>query len=196
MIGHNPNVSLRIVDCSLYTHRIALKDDYHNKRMGTFAYTPVDFNFLETLAKVFIIPARHRQFIQKNISNNAPARRIAIAMNTSSALTGSYTENPFKYQQFDIRQIRVLRGGQPFVDFDAADNCRPYVTTMKATNFQDDIPATPIDNFKDHNVLVLDLTSMQDATKCCHYTELVGEPLMLELKLKFCFGKTNVFGCS
>ena len=33
MISDNPNVSLGIVDCSLYTRRIALKDDYHKKRM-------------------------------------------------------------------------------------------------------------------------------------------------------------------
>ena len=29
MISDNPNVSLGIVDCSIYTRRIALKDDYH-----------------------------------------------------------------------------------------------------------------------------------------------------------------------
>ena len=44
MISDNPNVSLGIVDCSLYTCRIALKDDYHKKRMDTLAYTPVEFN--------------------------------------------------------------------------------------------------------------------------------------------------------
>ena len=33
MNSNNPNVSLGIVDCSLYTRRIALKDDYHKKRM-------------------------------------------------------------------------------------------------------------------------------------------------------------------
>ena len=33
MISDNPNVSLGIVDCSIYTRRIALKDDYHKKRM-------------------------------------------------------------------------------------------------------------------------------------------------------------------
>ena len=33
MISDNPNVSLGIVDCSLYTRRIARKDDYHNKRL-------------------------------------------------------------------------------------------------------------------------------------------------------------------
>ena len=52
---------------------------------------------------------------------------------------------------------------------------------MKAINFQDDIPSIPIDDFKDHYLLVFDLTSMQDATENCHYLELVGEPLRLEL---------------
>ena len=59
---------------------------------------------------------------------------------------------------------------------------------MKAMNFQDDIPSIPIDNFKDHYVLVVllfDLTSRQDATENCHYPELVGEPLRLELNFTF-----------
>ena len=97
MISDNPNVSLGIVDCSLYTRRIALKDDYHKKRMDMLAYAPVEYNYLETLAKSFIIPARQNQFFQENIFNNAPIRRIAIAMNTNSALTGSLTENPLWY---------------------------------------------------------------------------------------------------
>ena len=130
------------------------------------AYTPVEMNYLETLAKVSIIPAGQKQFIQENILNNAPVRRIAIAMNKNSAFTGSYTKSPFWYQQFDIRQIKILRGRQSIVDFYAADNFHLYVTTMKAMNFQDDIPSIPNDTFKDHYVLVFDLTSKQDATEC------------------------------
>ena len=106
-------------------------------------------------------------------------------MKENSAFTGSYTENPFWYQHFDLRQIRILRGGQPIVDFDAGDNCRFYVTLMKAINFQDDIPSIPNDNFEDHYVLVFDLTSKRDATKNCHSLELVGEPLRLELYFTF-----------
>ena len=102
-------------------------------------------------------------------------------MNTNSAFTGSFSENPFWYQQFDLKQIRILGKRQPIVNFDTADNSRLYVTTMKAMNFQDDIPSIPIDDFKDHYVLVFDLTSMQDATENCYYTELVGEPLRVEL---------------
>ena len=184
MIRDNPNFSLGIVDCSLYTRRIALKDDYHKKRMDMLAFTPAEFNYFETLAKTFI-PARQNQFIQENNFNNTPVRRIAIAMITDSAFTGSYTENPFRHQQFELTQIRILRGGQPIVDFDAADNFRIYVTTMKAMNFQDDITSFPIDKFKYHYVLVFDLTSKQDATENCHYPELVGEPLRLELNFTF-----------
>ena len=67
-------------------------------------------------------------------------------MNTHSAITGSFTENHIWYQQFDLRQNGIIRGGVPTVDFDTADNCLPLVTTMKAMKFQDDIPSIPIDD--------------------------------------------------
>ena len=51
MISENPNVSLGIVDCTLYTRRVMLKEDYHKKRMSQLAYTPVQCNYMETLAK-------------------------------------------------------------------------------------------------------------------------------------------------
>ena len=159
MIRDNRNDSLGFVDRSLYTRRIALKDDYHKKQInGHACLHPVEFNYLETLAKTFIIPARQNQFIRENISNKDPVRRIAIAICSKSAFTVSYTENPFWHQQFDFRQSGILRGAQPIVDFDAADNCRLHVTTKKAMNFQHDIPSTLIDNFKDLSVLVFFLT--------------------------------------
>ena len=95
MTSDNPNVKLGFVDCSLCTRRIDLKNDYHKKRMDMLAYTPVEFNYLVTLAKTLIIPAKQNQFVQENIFNNAPVGRIANAMNTNSAFTGSHTENPF-----------------------------------------------------------------------------------------------------
>ena len=39
MISDNPIGIHGIVDCSLYTRRIALKDDYHKKPMDMLAYT-------------------------------------------------------------------------------------------------------------------------------------------------------------
>ena len=149
--------------------------------MDMLAFVPVEYKYLVTSAKTFIIPARKKQFNQENICNKAPIRRVAIAMNTNPAFTGSLTENPFCYQKFDLKQIRIFKGGQPTVYFDTADIFRLYVTTMKAMNFQYDIPSIPIDDFNDQYVLVFDLTSKQDAAENCHYPELVGDPLRVEL---------------
>ena len=121
---------------------------------------------METLTTSFVLPA-------------------AIAMNSNSAYTGSYTENPFWCQQFDLREIRTLRGGHPTVDLNAADNCRLHVTTNKAIIFQDDIPSIAIDSFKDHYVLVFHLISMQDAIEKCHHPELFRKPPRLVLNFTF-----------
>ena len=59
--------------------------------MDMLDYTPVQLNYLETLAKTFIIPARQNQFIQETFFNKAPVRRFASTMNTNFALTGWYT---------------------------------------------------------------------------------------------------------
>ena len=181
MMSDNPNVSLGIVDFSLFTRRVMLKEDYHKKRMSQLAFAQVEYNYMGTLAKTYIIPARQNKFIQENIFNNAPIRRIAIAVNSNSAFTGFFAENPSWYQQFNLRDIRVLKGGQPIVHHDSTDSCRLYVATMKAINFQDDIPSIPVDNFEDHYVIVFDLTSMQYATNHCNHPEIIGEPLRLEV---------------
>ena len=52
---------------------------------------------------------------------------------------------------------------------------------MKAMKFLYDTPSIPIDDFNEHYVLVFDLTSMQDPAENCHYPELIGQPLRLEL---------------
>ena len=74
MISDNPNVCFRFADCSLYTRCIPLKDGYHERRKDGLAYTPVEDNYLEILAKMLIIPAEQNQFAQEDIFNKAPVR--------------------------------------------------------------------------------------------------------------------------
>ena len=173
LISDNPKVSLGIVDSLFYTRRVALKDDHQKYKKDMFAHTFIEFDFFETLARTFIIPARQIPFNQEENVSNAPVRRNAIAINTNSAFTGSYTENPFWYRDFNLRHFRVLRWCQSNAKFDAADNCCFQLTTMNAMNFQDDIPSLQVDKLKDHYVLVLDLTSMQDVTESCRYPKTI-----------------------
>ena len=90
--NENHKVSFGIVDCSVYTRRIGLKDVDHKKILDMLGYTSVKFNYLETLVKSFMIPAKQNQFTQDHILSNAPVCWIAIAMITNSAFTTSDTE--------------------------------------------------------------------------------------------------------
>ena len=63
---------------------------------------------------------------------------------------------------------------------------------MKAVNFQEDIQSVPIDNFKDHYVLVFELTSMPGTTENCCYPKLFGEPLRLELNFTYPLERATV----
>ena len=180
MKSKNPNVSFSRFHWNSSNLASDAQNRLSQKRVAQIAYAPVEYNHMETIAKTHIFLARQNQFIQENIFNNAK-HQIAIAMNSNSAFTGSFAKNPFWYQQFNLRDLRVLRGGQQNVSHHTTDSCRLYVTTMKAMNFQDDIPSIPIDNFTDHHVLVIDLNSMQDATEHWHYPEIFVEQLRLEL---------------
>ena len=91
MVGDTTNVPILILVLLIYTPRNALNGNYHKKRMDMLTYTPMEHNYLEALAKTFIFPARHNQFIQGTFSKKAPFRRIAIAMNANSAFTESHT---------------------------------------------------------------------------------------------------------
>ena len=60
--------------------------------MGMLTYTPVEFNYIEILAKTLFFPARQNPFIQKNTPNAAAVHRIAVAMNTNYEFTRSCIE--------------------------------------------------------------------------------------------------------
>ena len=139
------------------------------------------YNYMKTIARTFIIPSRQNQFIQENIFTNAPIRRIAVAMHTNLAVAGSFHENSFNYQQFQLKELRFIRDGRTIISSGTTSPCRPYVKTMKAMQFNEDLPALPIEDFQDHYILVFGLISLQDAAEQLHYPELSGENLRLEM---------------
>ena len=103
---------------------------------------------METIARIFIKPSRQNQFIQKTVFYNAPIRRIALAMNKNSAVAGPFLESSFSYQQFRLRELRVVRGGRAIIFLNTTSPCRTYVTTMKARPFNEEIPVLSTKYFR------------------------------------------------
>ena len=101
------------------------------------------------------------------------------------AVAGSFHKKLFNYQQFHLKELRTIRGGRAVISLDTTSPCRPYVTTMKAKQSNKDFPALPMEDFRNHYILVFDLTSLQDAAEQLHYPEFSGESLRIEMFSQF-----------
>ena len=80
---------------------------------------------MEIIARTFIIPSPQNQFIQENVFNNAPIRRIAVAMNTNSAVAGSFHKSPFNYHKFQLRELRIITTKS---EYDSDEEPQTYLT--------------------------------------------------------------------
>ena len=108
MLFDNPNTSLKIVDCSLFTRRISVDEPNHQYWQWNLEKRPPPNNYMESRTKHFIILSRQNHLIQETILNKALITRIAVAMNTNSAVAGSFHKNSFNYQQFHLRELRII----------------------------------------------------------------------------------------
>ena len=147
MISYNPHVSLKFLYCLLFTRRVFVKEVSHQTLKYQLTNQRACYNFMEAIARTIIFPSGQNQFIQENGFNNAPIRRLAKAMNTNSAFTGHFQDNSFHYRKFGLRELRFVPGGRAVVSTDTTNNCRAYITTRKAMNFNEKIPALPNDFF-------------------------------------------------
>ena len=185
MLSDNPNVGLIIVDSLLFTRRVSVVEPNHQYLQCNLEREPAQNKHTETIARTSIISSRQNQFMQEKKFNNAPLRKITVAMNTNSAFAGSFHENSFTYQQFHLRELRVIQCRRAIFSLDTTSPCRPYFTTLKAKQFNEDFPAHPMEDFQNQYILVFDLTSLQDAAEQLHYPELSGESLRLEMFFQF-----------
>ena len=87
MLSDNPNVSLKIVDCSLFTRRILLAELNHQYMQWNLEREPAQYNCMETIARTFIIPSRQNQFIQEKLFNKKNSR----CNEKNSAILGSFS---------------------------------------------------------------------------------------------------------
>ena len=134
MISYNRHVFLKVLDSSLFTRRVVVNEVYHQNIKYQLPHQTACYNFMETIARRFIIPSGQNQFIREKVFNKAPIRKIAIAMNTNSAFRGQSQENPFYYRKIGLRELRIVRRGRAIVSGDTINPCRAYVTTMTAMN--------------------------------------------------------------
>ena len=183
MISYNRDVTVKVLDFSLFTRRVVVNEVYHQNIKYKLPHKLACYNFVEKIARTFNISSGQNQFIQETVFNKAPIRRVAIAINTDSVFTGRFQGNPFHYQNFVSRELRIVQRGRAIVSLDTTNDSRAYVTAIKAMSFSEKNPGLPNHQLQNHYILIFDLTSLQDAGENNHYPELSGESNRLKVFL-------------
>jgi hypothetical protein len=182
--GPNKNYRIKFRRASLHCRLMTVTEDVHRGISGALSKTPARYMFPEQRTKTFIIPPNQNQFIRENVFNNEPIRRLVLAMNTNEAFSGTLETNPFHYQNFGLREIRISRGGQPLFYTNTTNDVRTYFNTLSSLDFDQDGPSILMSEYPNHYYLVFDMTSTQEANKEVLYPECIGSGIRIELYFK------------
>ena len=154
--NQNKTFSCCILQVSLSTRQVPIEDRILKDLHGSLQLRPARYNLSEVLAKTFVIPNGQNQYIHANIFNNAPIRRLVVAINTNTAFTGSLKTNPIR-------------------------NVQSYFTSMRALKFDKDGPCIPFEDYSDPFDQVFNPIFTQKANVQISYPDVVAASLRLEL---------------
>jgi len=171
---------------SLFSRQMVVAESVYTAIEKAMMKTPACYTFTETEAKTFIIPAGQNNVVRENAFNGRSVRCVAIAMNTNENFNGSRFSNPFHYQSFGLTRVAIFNQATRLVDIkinprDQNGHVQLYYNTLKALHFQHDGPDVDLEDYKDHFVMVFDLTSTQQSNNEVYYPELTASQLRIEL---------------
>ena len=86
---------------------------------------------METIARNFIITSCQNQFVQENAFNNAPIRRIAVAMNTKSVV------NTTSLCRLYVTTMKGMQFNEDFSALPMEDFQNHYILVFDLTSLQD-----------------------------------------------------------
>ena len=125
--NQNDNILCSTLQASLFTRQVVFDDRIFKDLHSSLQLRRARYTFSQVLAKTIVIPNGQNQYIHENFFNNAPIRRLASAMNTTTAFTGSLKTNLFHFRKTILRSIRIVRGSHVVVDMDTIDNVQSYI---------------------------------------------------------------------
>jgi hypothetical protein len=176
--------TVQFLKASLFSRHMVVAENVYASIERALLKSPAKYTFTESEAKTFIVPAGQSSFVKENIFNNKPIRSIAIAMNTNESFIGSAQSDPFSYKNFNLSRLVLNRNGIPIYDVKIKDGgyVRMFHTTLKSLHFDHDGPGVSLTEFyKNHFVMVFDLTSTLQSNTQVYHPELVGGAIRLEL---------------
>ena len=118
--GNEEQYKVKIEDIKIYFNRIRLDPSLTTKILGK----PCQYLSAQTQLKKYALPDNITSY-NIEIYNGILPRTVVIAQVQTTAVHGSYTQNPFNFQHFDISRLTLRLNGQ---------SCPPDSFTPDFTN--------------------------------------------------------------
>lgn len=106
---------IKILECKLLIRKVKVSDSLYLAHAKALQLSNMRYQIRRVSMKQFTLPAGIHSHSQENVTSGATPSRIIIGLVDNTAVTGSYATNPFKFSHFDLRELKLLIGGQPDV---------------------------------------------------------------------------------
>lgn len=181
------NHSIKISSAFLTVHMLELRNETFRSIEKGLLLKAAQFDYRENLIYSFLISEGTSIYFKDDLFNRAPVSRLIFAMVPEENFTGSYTTNPFNFEDFDLDTVRIIREGTPVGGTPinvGNSHVRIYASTMRALGFDHGGNSITLDNFSHHFCPVFNLNADLHLDDGTIRPELTGARVGIELKFE------------
>lgn len=102
---------LVILHASLFVRKVRLSPNLHMQIEKQLSHSNVSYPIRRVNVKALTLPAGNSSMHFDNVFLNKMPRRLVLGFVKNSALNGSYDENPFNFEHFNLSQLSINIGG-------------------------------------------------------------------------------------
>ena len=107
------NYSLQIVLASSSVHMLELRSKSFLSIKKALLKKGAQYDYQDVLAKSFSISEGTSVYYKDDVFDRAPIGRLVLAMVPEKNFTDDYKTNPFYFQDFELRSVKVTHEGAP-----------------------------------------------------------------------------------
>ena len=165
--GRATAVKVKIVNAILYVRRVKALPSFLLEQEDKLNFENAKYPLQRTEMTTYTIPSGSMSHTKEHVYKGLMPKAIFVAFVQNNAYNGSYSENPFHFQNFDIDHLALYREGEsvpfrPFTpDFDNNLYIREYMSLMQSLdifNKNEDIDLTMNDFANGYAVFGFNLT--------------------------------------
>ncbi|KAK3107674.1 hypothetical protein FSP39_019640 [Pinctada imbricata] len=129
----SPSYKLTILDAIFKACKVKVDSAILLNHANAIVKTPVTYNYLKTDVKMTTISYKTSEFYWDDIWNGKRPSKMYVTFVKQSAVNGSYSDNPYNFEHFNLSEIVLLINGESLpirpmkLDFETNSN---YVTPL------------------------------------------------------------------